>query len=121
MIIKLKKGQKVVQTKCGNVHEILSGGEYSPNISFVPNIRQTVGHYHTGFDEIYFVLDGRLVIKFYDPNTDKFEEHELHRNELVIISKGIHHKVIKSSDRNRLCVITVPKYDANDEKISEII
>lgn len=121
MITKLLKDHIVKQTPCGEIHEILLGSEYSPDIAIAPNIGPTKAHYHTGFDEVYFVLDGDLVLQLYDPESGGSTEQKLGANELCVITKGIHHKITKSSTKNRLCVITVPRFDASDEHPSEVI
>jgi len=85
------------------------------------DIKPTVAHYHKGFDEIYFVLDGSVNLKFFDPVTEKIWTQELAADELCVIGKGIHHKVIEASDKNRLCVITVPRFEESDEHLSDTI
>lgn len=61
MIIKLVKDHIIKNSDTSDeIREIFSNKEYSPNIALVINIRPTKVHYHNGFDEIYFVLDGFL-------------------------------------------------------------
>jgi mannose-6-phosphate isomerase-like protein (cupin superfamily) len=104
---------------CGEIREIISGSDYDKlGIAVAVDIRPTTAHYHKTFDEIYFVLDGELDIEFYDPVADKTWHEVLSANELVVVSKGIHHKVVRSSDRNRLCVVSVPPFHADDENPS---
>ena len=122
MITKLMKDHIIKQTPtCGELREILPGSEYSPDIAIALDIIPTIAHYHKGFDEIYFVLDGDLVLRLYDPVSSETTDQELTANELCVITKGIHHKVTKSSTKNRLCIITVPRFDANDEHPSNVI
>ena len=122
MITKLMKDHIVKQTPtCGEIREILPGSEYSPDIAIALDIRPTTAHYHTGFDEVYFVLDGELVLQFFDPESGERIEQKLAANELCVITKGTHHKVTESSATNRLCVITVPRFDASDEHPSDVI
>ena len=122
MIKKLMKDHIIKQSPiCGEIREIIVGREYSPNIAIALDIRPTTAHYHNSFDEIYFVLDGYLVLKFYDPELREISEERLEANELCVISKGIHHRIIEASTKNRLCVITVPQFDATDEYLSEKI
>lgn len=78
------------------------------------DIKPTTSHFHKTFDEIYFVLDGELELEFYDPTADKTWTEKLSTNELVVVSKGIHHKVIRASERNRLCVLSAPPFHADD-------
>jgi mannose-6-phosphate isomerase-like protein (cupin superfamily) len=122
MITKLVKDHIVQQTPtCGEIREILPGSEYSPNIALALDIRPTKAHYHRGFDEVYFVLDGDLVLHLYDPGSGETTAQTLAANELCVITKGIHHKITRSSAHNRLCVITVPRFDASDEHFSEVL
>ena len=72
------------------------------------------------FDAIYFVLDGDLVLQLYDPTSGETTEQKLSANELVVILRGVHHKVIEASAKNRLCVIIVPEFDRNDEHETEL-
>ena len=122
MITKLLKDHVIIKSPfCGELREVLPGQEYSPDIAIAMDISPTTAHYHIGFDEIYFVLDGELLLQFYDPASGEITEQELAANELCVISKGIHHKVAEASASNRLCVITVPRFDASDEHLSGVI
>lgn len=106
---------------CGEIHEILSGNEFSPNIALAFDIGPTKAHFHTTFDEIYFVLDGSVCLSLFDPVTGRTTGHELKANELCVITRGIHHRVTAASKGNRLCVITTPGFSAGDEHLSSEI
>jgi mannose-6-phosphate isomerase-like protein (cupin superfamily) len=93
----------------------------SPTVAVALDIGPTVAHYHNGFDEIYFVLDGDLVVQTYDPASGKTSQQKLAANELWVVTKGVHHKITASSDKNRLCVIAVPNFDPHDEHISDVL
>ena len=122
MIIKLKKHCNVKQSPyCGEIREILSSAQYSPDIALAINIKPTTAHFHLGFDEIYFVLDGFITLKLYNSETKEIMEQPLESNELCVITKGIHHRIVKASPENRLCLITVPGFDPTDEHLSDII
>jgi mannose-6-phosphate isomerase-like protein (cupin superfamily) len=123
MIVKLFKDHLVKQSPtCGELREILIGNDYPfLNIAVAQDIKPTIAHYHKEFDEIYFVLDGSMNLKFYDPVTEKVWTQKLAADELCVIGKGIHHKVTEASDRNRLCIITVPRFDGSDEHLSDKI
>ncbi len=49
---------------------------------------KTVAHYHRTFDEIYFVLDGELGLRFYDPEEKRTWDERLQANELCLIRGG---------------------------------
>ncbi len=122
MITKLTKDHIIKQSPfCGELREVLTGSEYSPDIAIALDIRPTTAHYHTGFDEVYFVLDGDLVLQLHDPESGETREQPLAANELCVITKGIHHKITRSSASNRLCIITVSRFEAGDEHPSGVI
>jgi mannose-6-phosphate isomerase-like protein (cupin superfamily) len=104
---------------CGEIREIIGGNDYDKlGLAVAVGIEPTTAHYHKTFDEIYFVLDGELELKFYDPAADKTWHEVLSANELVV-SIGIHHKVVRASEHNRLCVVSVPPFHADDENPSD--
>jgi len=122
MIIKHTQDHNIVKSPiCGEIREILINDEFSPNIAIVIDIGETKAHSHTEFDEIYFVLDGSLTLKLHDPKSNETTELTLGQNELCVITKGIHHKVVKASEQNRLCVLTIPKFNIKDEVLSNVI
>ncbi|MBI5571117.1 MAG: cupin domain-containing protein [Desulfomonile tiedjei] len=107
---------------CGEIREILIGNEYpSLNIAVAVDIKPTTAHYHNNFEEIYFVLDGALHLKLYDPRANKIWTEHLSENELCVIPRGTHHKVNEATAENRLCVITVPRFNEEDEHKSDAI
>lgn len=120
MLTKLVRDHVVKRSPtCGEIREILRGGDYSPNLALAIDIQMTTPHFHQTFDEIYLVLDGSLRLKFYDPATNLISEQMLGPNELCVITRGIHHQVTEASAANRLCVITIPHFTADDEHVSE--
>ena len=121
--IKLNCDHKIIETDtCGQIREILSGGEH-PNLdlALAIDIHPTKAHVHNTFDEIYFVLDGSITLKTFDPSNGARVEHQLQANELCLISKGVHHQITHSSEKNRLCVISTPRWVAEDEHSSDLI
>ena len=107
---------------CGEIREIIAGGDYDKlGIAVAIDIKPTTAHFHNTFDEIYFVLDGELELEFYDPAAGKTWTEGLSANELVVVSKGIHHKVVQASEHNRLCVVSAPPFHADDENPSDKI
>lgn len=104
---------------CGAIHEVLRGQEYSPNLAIAFDIGVTTPHYHKSFDEIYFVIEGAIDLRLHDPESEATTNHRLEANELCVITKGIHHQVTSASPKNRLAVITVPRFDMSDEHFSD--
>ena len=122
MLIKHQSDHKVVESKwCGEIREILRGDEYSPNVAIAIDIRVTIPHFHRTFEEVYFVLDGSLELALHDPSTGRTWKETLGPNELCVISRNVHHGVTAASEKNRLCVLTVPRFDARDETTSDVL
>lgn len=121
MIVKKVADHLIAETPtCGEVRGILQAADYEGvNVAIALDIRPTHAHFHLSFDEIYFVLDGQLTLDLYDPTTDERTTVELGPNELCVIQRGTHHVVAAASDKNRLCVITAPHFDAADEHMSD--
>ena len=73
MLVRKVADHQVKQSPwCGEIREILTGAAYRPlSVAVALDIRPTKGHYHRGFDEIYFVLDGSLTLRLHDPATRK--------------------------------------------------
>ena len=99
---------------CGEFFQILSGKEYQPDLVIFPDIKPTDAHFHQNFDEIYLVIDGEIELETYDPVEGMVRKTVLLANELIIIGKGVHHKIITASKKNRLCVISNPGYNSED-------
>lgn len=123
MLIKHLSDHTVVNSPtCGTVREILKKAEYAPlGVAICLDIQSTQGHYHNSFDEIYFVLDGEITLQIYNPVNKESSTYQLKANELCVVTKGLHHKVIDTSEKNRLCVISSPPFHADDEHLSGII
>jgi mannose-6-phosphate isomerase-like protein (cupin superfamily) len=102
---------KTQTTTCGEVDMILGSADYSKlNVAICPNIKPTIAHFHPEFDEIYFMLDGWIHIKTYDPATGRYAEQRIGPNELAFFPKGMHHVIDQASDVNRLCVLMIPGF-----------
>lgn len=123
MIIKHLSSQIVVDTEtCGIVREILTKDDgYPLGIAICIDIKPTEGHFHHTFDETYFVLDGTMTLQLYNPTNGKINQYPLVANELCVITKGIHHKIVQASEKNRLCVISFPPFHVDDEHPSDKI
>lgn len=123
MKIKLANDHKLIQTDtCGEIREILSGGDHEAlDLALAVDIKPTKGHFHKTFDEIYFVLDGAITLRTFDPVSWQTSDHHLITNELCLLTKGIHHRVVEASDQNRLCVISIPNWKLEDEHLSELV
>lgn len=104
------------------MRKILDESEYSNmGLAVAVDLIPMAAHFHRTFDEIYYVLEGDMDFEFYDPANDKGWTEQLHANDTLVVSKGVHHKVIKASPNNRLLVISIPPYHADDEIPSDKI
>ena len=123
MIVKQFKDHTKVDSKyCGQLRDILTDADHLElSIAIAVNIEKTEAHYHNDFEEIYFVLDGTILIELFEPKTDKKWTEQLSENELCVITKGIHHRIQDYSENNRLCIICVPPFNEKDEHLSDKI
>jgi len=104
------------------MREIINSSEYNKaGVAIAVDLEQMDAHYHKTFDEIFFVLDGEMKFEFYDPANGNVWAEESSLNDLVIVKKGIHHKVLSASEHNRLLVVSIPPYHPDDENPSERI
>lgn len=104
------------------MREIISSAEYDKaGVAIAVDLEQMEAHYHRTFDELFFVLEGNIKFEFYDPKTEKIWVEELEPNETFIVAKGIHHKILRASDNNRLLVVSIPPYHPDDENPSDKI
>ena len=107
---------------CGDVAQILNNSEQPGiDIAMLVNMKTTTAHYHRGFTEVYLVLDGELELKYFDPSTEAISETTLGPNELAVFKPGVHHQVVSASEKNRLCVISMPRFDPADEHVSQVL
>lgn len=123
LVIKKKKDHIEVQSPfCGRII-VVSTPQDNPkvDIALAINIRPTTAHFHERFEETYMVLDGWLVLQLFDPKTEQISTVKLEANELAMIPKGMHHRIVEASEENRLQVICVPGFNAADEHPSDRI
>ena len=122
IVKKIKDEKTAVNPYCGEVTSLLTGMDFPQlSVALAFDIKPTIAHFHKIFVEIYFLLDGSLTMEFADPATNKIWQQELSGNELCLIGTGIHHRIIKASDKNRLCVIASPAWFAEDEYPSNLL
>lgn len=123
MLIKYLKNHVVIDSPtCGSVHEVITNTDGNPyGLAISENIKETHAHFHRTFEETYFLLDGELEVKIYEPETERLSTVHLKANELMVIPKGVHHKVVNGSEMNRLCIISFPPFHGDDENPSDKI
>ncbi len=104
------------------MREIINSSEYEKaSMAIAVDLEQMDAHYHKTFDQIFFVLVGDMKFEFYVPANGNVWTVESSVNDLVIVKEGIHHKVLRASEHNRLLVISIPQYDPDDENPSDEI
>ena len=82
---------------CGDVAQILTNADQPGiDITMLVNMKTTTAHYHRGFTEIYLVLDGELMLQYFDPKIGIVSETTLGPNELAVFEPEIHHQVVKA-------------------------
>ncbi len=123
MIVKKVKDHHIITSNsCGSIHEILTDEDYdSLSVAVLPDSQPTKAHYHEKFEEIYFVLDGSVKLKFHNPENGRTWNEELSADELCVIPKCVHHVIEESSPGNRLCVMCVPRFVDGDLIPSDIL
>lgn len=123
MLVKKLQDHTIVNSDtCGELREILQQEDYPfVNVAVLKDVQPTVGHYHRQADEIYFVLEGEIGVRFHDPSNNQTWDDQFKADELCVIRKGIHHKIISVSDTNKLCALCIPFFDPKDEVHSEIL
>src|SRR3989442_14313217 len=112
MLVKLVADMVKTQTvTCGEVDMILSSADYPKlNVALCPNIKPTIAHYHAEFDEIYFMLDGWIHVRTFDPKTGRYAEQRLGAHEMALPPMGMHPVIDESSGANRLGVLLIPGF-----------
>lgn len=123
MLIKKVVDHNVIVTPtCGVIREILRAGELDNfDLAVSIDIKPTSAHFHNKTSEVYFVLDGKITLEIFDPIKQERSQHELEANELAVITPGLHHRISAASTQNRLCVISSPRWQADDEHLSKML
>jgi mannose-6-phosphate isomerase-like protein (cupin superfamily) len=104
------------------MREILKVSEYDKiGLAVGVDLFEMEAHYHKLFDEVFYVLEGNMDCEFYDPDKDKTWTEELSQGDTLVVPKGTHHKVTNASPKNRLMVISIPPWHADDVNPSDKI
>lgn len=123
-MIHIKPGDHVLY-ECAyakEMREVLDKDNYGPvGLAIAVDLKEMKGHYHKTFDEIYYLLNGNMNVKFYDPDGGKTWTEHLEKGDTMVIPKGIHHAIQNSSPENKLMVMSIPPWYAEDENPSDEI
>ena len=102
------------------MREVLDKENYGPaGLALAVDLKEMKGHYHKTFDEIYYLLDGSMDVKCYDPEAGKTWTEHLEAGDTLTVPKGIHHAIPSSSPENKLMVFSIPPWYAEDENPSD--
>jgi mannose-6-phosphate isomerase-like protein (cupin superfamily) len=117
------RDMKIVKNDfCGELREILNTEEYPEvSVAALEDVRPNKGHYHKICDEIYWMLKGGIEVELHDPSSGRTWTERVSEGELLLVRKGIHHKIKSSSGKNTLCAVTHPRWEAEDEHESDVI
>lgn len=104
------------------MREVLDKENYGPvGMAIAVDLEQMKAHYHNTFDEIYYMLEGSIDLKFYDPDNDKTWTDHMEKGDTLVIPKGLHHGITSASAENKLMVMSIPPWHADDENPSDEI
>ena len=104
------------------MREILNSSEYDKaGVAIAVDLEQMDAHYHKTFDEVFYVLDGDIKLEFYDPDNGNIWTEGLSKDELLVVKKGTHHKILRATEHNRMLIISIPPYHREDENPSDKI
>jgi oxalate decarboxylase/phosphoglucose isomerase-like protein (cupin superfamily) len=74
-------------------------------------------HYHSSFDETYFVAHGTISVALKTPNSDVLDIREYRKFEAVIIPRGTSHRVLQGASDNVILVTYSPRYIESDRTV----
>ncbi len=104
------------------MREILGASEYDKmGLAIGVDLGPMATHFHKTFDEIFYVLEGGMNCKFHDPESGKTWTEELSEGDMLVVRKGVHHKILEASSKNRLMVMSIPPWHAEDVNPSDAI
>ncbi len=104
------------------VYELLTNEDYKDaSIAITRNCFATKGHYHTTFDELYLLLEGTITLQVIDTKSGQIKEVLMRENDICVVPKNMHHRIDNASEKNVLCVISLPGWRMDDEIPSELL
>lgn len=119
IIKKIDQHLLIESNLCGDIRIILSGEDRCDvDLAILENIKPTVKHFHKYFKEIYLLLDGESELELVE---DGIISHiTVKANEAVVIPPLVGHRITRASSNARLCVISLPAFDSDDEHVNDI-
>jgi oxalate decarboxylase/phosphoglucose isomerase-like protein (cupin superfamily) len=74
-------------------------------------------HYHSSFDETYYVARGIISVALKTPNSYVLRIKEYREGEVVIIPRGTSHRVLEGTSDNVILVTYSPRYIESDRTV----
>jgi mannose-6-phosphate isomerase-like protein (cupin superfamily) len=108
-----KNYKNIESSTCGKLIQLLNSHEAPSSIITIENIKPTTNHAHKISTEIYWLEQGNINMEV---STDKeINNVMLESGSILVIHPGEFHRIVSSSDINKLIVISTPSWSPNDE------
>ena len=109
VIVKYQDETQTIECPYGNTTRIVTNGEGGIANVHIIKVSAEDTHYHTGYNEVYYVLSGTGTI------TIDEKKYELRAGAVVVIPAGINHSV-KANDTLEFIIFGTPAMSVNDER-----
>lgn len=101
---------------CGDIRVILTAiDRCEVDVAILENVKPTQQHFHKYFKEIYLLLDGESELELIEDGMKSYVT--VAANEVVVIPPFVSHRITRTTLNTRLCVISVPAFDLDDEHV----
>jgi oxalate decarboxylase/phosphoglucose isomerase-like protein (cupin superfamily) len=111
-VIRAARHQTIADEFCGKLTMLPNGGVMAQGFT------HNVGHFHTQFEETYFVFAGSLRLALHDPRQAEITEIVVEKFDALRIPPGIGHKVIGGTSDNCIMVSCRPSFVPGDETVA---
>ena len=101
---------------CGSLTELLNNPPIPISIAIAKDIKPTINHSHKRSTEIYWVTEGTVVLEV--TSNENVQTVSLEEGSILAIEPNELHKVISSSEKNNVIVLSTPPWSPNDEFIT---
>lgn len=99
---------------CGDIRVVLTAEDQcGVDIAILEKVQPTIQHFHKHFTEIYLLLDGESKLELVLEGQVTYET--VKPNEAVVIPPKVAHRIIHTSPNTRLCVLSIPAFNPQDE------
>jgi mannose-6-phosphate isomerase-like protein (cupin superfamily) len=101
---------------CGKLVELLNQPDIPISITVAENLKPTKKHSHKESTEIYWVQEGFVEIEV--NGNERTQKVILENNAILVVSPGETHQVVASSERNKVVVLSSPRWTPEGEILS---